>query len=109
MTTELLVGKLIESFDDLDKCIDLTKKVLSQKENIPNDVIGRMDQYSDIVIKQRLLAEDLRSFIANENWDEVTRHVKIINGLSSMIRDDAQSILAGAYRVSDKEKDSYLA
>ncbi len=109
MTTELLVGKLIESFDDLDKCIDLTKKVLSQKENIPNDVISRMDQYTDIVIKQRVLAEDLRSFIVNENWDEVTRHVKIINGLSSMIRDDAQSILAGSYRVSDKEKDSYLA
>jgi len=109
MTTELLVGKLIESFDDLDKCIDLTKKVLSQKENIPNDVISRMDQYTDIVIKQRVLAEDLRSFIVNENWDEVTRHVKTINGLSSMIRDDAQSILAGSYRVSDKEKDSYLA
>lgn len=109
MTTEVLVGKLMESFDDLDRCIEMTKDVLSKKSNIPPEVINRIDQYSGIVLKQRSLAEELRSHIASENWDEVTRHVKIINGLSAMIRDDAQAILAGAFRVSDKEKDSYLA
>ena len=108
MTTEVLVGKLMESFDDLDKCISMTKEVLSTKPNIHQEVVNRIEQYSGIVVKQRSLAEELRKYIAEENWDEVTRHVKIINGLSSMIRDDAQSILSGAYRVSDKEKDSYL-
>ena len=29
-----------------------------------------------------------------QNWPEVARHVKIISGLSAMIRDDAAEILA---------------
>jgi len=28
-----------------------------------------------------------------KNWDEVTRNVTLINGLSAMIRDDAKAIL----------------
>ena len=36
-TTDILVGKLMESFDDLDKCISMTKEVLSQKSNIPSE------------------------------------------------------------------------
>ena len=109
MHTEVLVSKLMESFDDLDKCISITKDVLSQKDNIPLEVINRIEQYSDIVTKQRTLTSDLKKYIDSQDWDEVTRHVKIINGLSAMIRDDAQAILAGAYRVTDKEKDTFLA
>ena len=108
MTTEVLVSKLMESFDDLDRCIEMTKEVLAQKENVPADVINRVDQYSDVVVKQRLLAESLKEYINQENWDEVTRHVKIINGLSAMIRDDAQSILAGASTIANTENDTYL-
>jgi hypothetical protein len=108
MTTEVLVSKLMESFDDLDRCIEMTKEVLSQKDNVPADVLHRIEQYSDVVIKQRALAENLKSHISNENWDEVTRHVKIINGLSAMIRDDAQAILAGANRSSSEEEDTYI-
>lgn len=108
MSTEVLVGKLMDSFDDLDRCIEMTKEVLAQKKNVPSEVLHRIEQYSDVVLKQRALAEHLKSHIENENWDEVTRHVKIINGLSAMIRDDAQSILAGAHRVTEQDKDSYL-
>jgi hypothetical protein len=108
MTTEVLVSKLMESFDDLDRCIEMTREVLSQKDNVPSDVLHRIDQYSDVVLKQRALAETLKTHIANENWEEVTRHVKIINGLSAMIRDDAQSILAGANRPDTEEEDTYL-
>ncbi len=108
MTTEVLVSKLMESFDDLDRCIEMTKEVLSQKENVPEDVLHRIDQYSDVVLKQRSLAETLKTHIAGENWEEVARHVKIINGLSAMIRDDAQSILAGANRPDAEEEDTYI-
>jgi hypothetical protein len=31
--------------------------------------------------------------IASKDWDEVTRHVTLINSLSAMIRDDAKAIL----------------
>jgi hypothetical protein len=109
MNTEVLVTKLVESFDDLDRCISMTKVVLSQRAGVPEDVHQRIAQYADIVNKQRLLTEDLKNFLKDENWAEVTRHVKLINGLSSMIRDDAQAILAGAGTVSERTKEELLA
>jgi len=97
-----LVDKLLESFDELDKCIEMTKGVLAQKDGVPMDVVHRVDQYSEIVSKQRNLTSELTEHISSQNWDEVGRHVKLINGLSGMIRDDAQSILTGAYNDQDK-------
>lgn len=109
LNTEMLVSKLMESFDDLDSCIGMTKEVLSSKSGVPQDVFSRIEQYSDIVIKQRELTEVLKDHIQSENWSEVSRHVKIINGLSTMIRDDAQSILSGARTMSEKVKNEFLA
>ena len=109
MNTEVLVTKLVESFDDLDRCIAMTKEVLSQRAGVPEDVYERISQYSGIVLKQRTLTEDLKEYLKSENWAEVTRHVKLINGLSSMIRDDAQAILSGARTVSEKVKTELLA
>ena len=94
--SEKLIDKLLESFDELDRCISVTKSVLEHKKGVPGEVIDRVNQYTEIVGKQRGLAVELRGFIANQNWDEVARHVKLINGLSTMIRDDAQAILSGA-------------
>ncbi|MFN8389196.1 MAG: hypothetical protein U0136_02760 [Bdellovibrionota bacterium] len=91
-----LVDKLLESFDELDRCIAHTREVLEHKRGVPNDVLHRVSQYSDIVAKQRNLASGLRGHLAEQNWEEVARHVRLINGLSSMIRDDAQAILSGA-------------
>jgi len=93
---DALIDKLLNSFDELDRCIQLTKDVLSKKRDVPADVLDRVEQYSAIVSKQRGLANMLEGHLADENWEEVGRHVKLINGLSSMIRDDARSILAGA-------------
>lgn len=98
MSSELLVTKLLESFNELERCIQLTKEILFQKKGVPTDVIARVAQYSDIVAKQRTLAQTLRGELACQNWDEVNRLVKIINGLSSMIRDDAQTILGEAFK-----------
>ncbi len=95
--SESLVNKLLESFDELDRCISVTKEVLGTKPGVPEDVVTRISQYSEIVQKQRSLAVELRKQVSVQNWIEVGRLVKIINGLSSMIRDDAQAILSGAF------------
>lgn len=91
-----LVEKLMKSFDELDRCISLTLTVFSQKEDVPDEVVARVKQYSSIVIKQRSLASELEAHVSAQNWREVSRVVKVINGLSGMIRDDAQSILNNA-------------
>ena len=91
-----LVSKLLESFSDLERCIGVTKEMLARKSGVPAEVHHRVAQYAEIVEKQRRLALDMQVYIAGENWPEVTRCVKLINGLSSMIRDDAQSITSEA-------------
>lgn len=92
-----LVEKLMQSFDELERSIEVTRSTLAKKPGVPQDVLQRVNQYSDIVKKQRSLADELKVCISQQNWDEVTRHVRLINGLSAMIRDDAQAILSGAY------------
>lgn len=94
--SDTLLTKLSESFDELDRCINITKKVLEDKKGVPQEILERVNQYGDIVEKQRKMAVQLRQFISEQNWEEVTRHVKLINGLSSMIRDDAHAILSSA-------------
>jgi len=108
MSSQTLVDKLLESFDQLDFCIAHTRDELSQKKDVPQDVLLRVEQYKSIVAKQRELALGLREHLAAQNWDEVTRHVRLINGLSSMIRDDAQAILASATHGFSGEKDFSL-
>ncbi len=103
-----LVDRLLESFDELEKCIAHTKSELSLKSGVPEDILSRVEQYSSIVSKQRGLAVDLRDHLSEQNWEEVTRHVRLINGLSSMIRDDAQAILAGSKQIGTPERNPTL-
>ncbi len=105
----MLVNKLLESFDELERCIVMTKEVLSKKGGVPEDVINRVNQYSDIVLKQRALASELRDYLDEQNWEEVGRHVRLINGLSSMIRDDAQAILIGVSKSKTEDHSEFLS
>lgn len=108
--SDSIVEKLLSSFDELERCIVITKQVLGEKDGVPKDILQRVEQYGDIVTKQRGLALELRQFIDDQNWSEVGRRVKIINGLSTMIRDDAQAILAAAYSEGNVEvKESPIA
>jgi hypothetical protein len=94
--SQQLVEKLVSSFDELERSIEVTRESMAQKPGVPADVLSRLDQYSEIVRKQRKVAADLTAAIEAGKWDEVSRAVKLINGLSSMIRDDAQQILVSA-------------
>lgn len=89
MNNELLVEKLIAYIDALDSRISVYKEVLP---GIPVHVVQRLEQYGRIVSKQRMLAWELKRHINDQNWAEVCRHVQLIKGLSTMVREDAQSL-----------------
>ncbi len=89
-----IIDKLYASFTDLETAIESAKKTLAQKENVPDEIMARLKSYDGILAKQRGLAASLCSHIERGNWDEVSRHVGLINGLSAMIRDDARAILS---------------
>lgn len=88
-----IIGKLYASFTDLEAAIESAKRTLAQKESVPAEIMQRLNSYDSILAKQRSLAASLCDHINRGNWDEVSRHVSLINGLSAMIRDDARAIL----------------
>jgi hypothetical protein len=89
-----IVNRLFASFSELEQAIQSARKTLSERPSVPAEVLRRIESYDEILAKQRTLANSLCSHIDDGNWDEVSRHVGLINGLSAMIRDDARAILA---------------
>ena len=88
------ISKLFESLDKLEANITLTKKTLLKHLPVPADVLDRLDQYFNVLTKQRELAQALQEHSKNKNWFEVERHVRLINGLSFLIKEDAQDLVA---------------
>jgi hypothetical protein len=100
-----IIDRLFSSFADLEQAIQSAKTTLSKKQSVPSEVIERLNSYDGILAKQRRLAVELCEHINKGNWDEVSRHVSIINGLSAMIRDDARAILSSLSLNSDNKQD----
>ncbi len=98
-----VVKRLFRSLDDLEQSVIIAKKVLSSKDPIPLDILRRVSNYEEILVKQRILAKKLCSHIVGNDWDEVSRHVKLINGLSLMIHEDAKSLVRQIVKEVDYE------
>lgn len=95
MLQQLVIDRLFDSFKDLERAIGSAKRALGDKPEPPKEILERIDGYQNILDKQKSLATALCGYAKVGNWDEVARHVKLINGLSAMIRDDAREIVAG--------------
>jgi len=93
MQNSTIIDRLFTSFTDLEKAIESAKKTLATRENVSPELMERLASYDGILAKQRGLASALCDQISGGNWDEVSRLVNLINGLSALIRDDARAIL----------------
>lgn len=100
-----IINRLFSSFTELEQAIAGARETLAEKETVPDDVIKRLSSYDGILAKQRELAARLCDSINSGDWDEVSRQVGLINGLSAMIRDDARAILSSLALNSDFEED----
>ncbi|RMG40312.1 MAG: hypothetical protein D6719_11340 [Candidatus Dadabacteria bacterium] len=100
-----IIRRLFSSFSDLERAINSARRSLEKKGAIPEEIVNRLKSYDTILAKQRKLATDLCVHISNGDWDEVSRHVSLINGLSAMIRDDARAILSALSLNSDPAED----
>ena len=95
-----IIENLVASCTELEGAITQARLTFRSRESVPEGVVKRLESYDTILSKQRSLAVALCEAIAQTDWDEVTRHVTLINGLSAMIRDDAKAILS-AISISD--------
>ena len=96
-----IIERLFASFSELEEAITKARGTLSQRDAIPEGVMRRLESYDSILAKQRGLAQSLCDAIGRKDWDEVSRNVGLINGLSAMIRDDARAILEAISQNSD--------
>lgn len=92
--------KLNSSLDALEQSIRGTRVALLSKPSVPPRVFEHIDNYLEILSKQRKLAEELEVDLANKQFEKVARGVRIINGLSTMIKEDAQLLLDGPPKFS---------
>jgi len=100
-----IIDRLFSSFTDLEGAIKSARGSLEKKGSISPEILKRLDSYDDILAKQKELAEELCKFVSKGDWNEVTRYVGLINGLSSMIRDDARAILSSLALNTDTKLD----
>jgi hypothetical protein len=105
---ENIINRLFSSFTELETAINSAKNTLSKKKSIPAEIMERLDSYDGILAKQRALATSLCQHIDKGDWDEVSRHVGLINGLSSLIRDDARAILGSLALNSDQASEDEI-
>lgn len=84
-----IVSKLRESINSLESSIDSAR--LSLGKTAPDSVKKRLEGYSQLVEKQKILTDELEVKLSNNDGD-LLRHVHIINGISQLIREDAESV-----------------
>ena len=107
---KLIVSRLLDSFSELEQAIHSAKAALAKKPDPSKNLLERISAYEGILEKQRMLASALCRHVSSGNWDEVSRHVRIINGLSSMIRDDAREVVSGIRpNLSREEREAMLS
>jgi hypothetical protein len=100
-----IIDKLFTSFEELEVAIEGAKTTLAKRQSISPEILARLNSYDGILLKQRNLAKELCLHLNQGNWDEVSRYVSLINGLSAMIRDDARAILSQLNLNSDHGSD----
>lgn len=98
------IKHLFESFAQLERAISNARSALLRHSSPPKEILQRLNLYEEILEKQRFLAKELSQHLRTQNWSDVHRDVKLINGLSGMIRDDAEGILAQIHQESTPVK-----
>jgi len=101
----VIIERLSTSISKLEGAIQQAADNLSQRENVSEKIRGRVDSYKGICAMQRRFARSLKEHVENKNFQEITRIVNLINGLSAMIMDDVKVVLHSLETGSEAEGD----
>lgn len=88
-----IVERLFGSFKVLEMAIISARETLYTRQGVRPEVLSRLDSYSELLEKQRILAAELQQLIDNAHWSEVAQKIAVINALLEMIRNDAKEVL----------------
>jgi hypothetical protein len=88
----VVLDKLLDSIQDLEQSITSAQRALLTDGNYHQDFFDRLRQYESMLLTQRQLADKLNVSMRKGEWEEVARSVRMINGISTMLRDDAKQV-----------------
>ena len=89
----IIIQRLLQSITELETAIEKAKVSFRDKGEAGIPLLERVAHYENILMKQKQLTSALCGHAVQGNWEEVNRHVKLINAYSLMIRDDARELL----------------
>lgn len=99
----LVLERLLESLHELETSIAAAQRAVLNRGARP-DIEARLQQYETMLIKQRQLAVSLDDLIRQSEWEAVNRSVKLINGISSMLRDDAREVVSSLSKTESDDR-----
>ena len=94
-----IIERLFASIQNLEDSIAQARATLGAAPNAPADVISRLDSYKGICEMQRRFAHSIAKELVSGNFQEVSRLVNLVNGLSAMILDDVKVVVARVLEV----------
>lgn len=98
-----VIQKLSGSFANLERAITGAKERLCDNPNVAAGVVERIAQYEVVLAKQKSIADSLAESFAKEDFNEISRQINLINGLSSMIIEDAKQIIVSLQHATQLE------
>jgi CHASE3 domain sensor protein len=78
----------------LEQSIHAAHRALANRIDARPELEERLRQYEAMLMAQRRAADELEDAMKQESWDAVERCIRIINGISTMLRDDAREVVA---------------
>jgi hypothetical protein len=90
---KIVLDRLFESFGELERALRAARLSFAKREGAIPHILSRLENYEQVLVKQRALAQDLVKHVADENWQEVERLIRLINSYSLFIRDDAKEVV----------------
>jgi len=92
-----IIARLSKSIDELEHSIIQATEALSLKFGENHSTTIRLNEYNKAIQNQRKQIEKLTEAIQNNNFEEISRGVSIINGLSHMIKEDAKGLVESMF------------
>ena len=93
MINDAHILRVFDSFNALDSALQKAKIIVQTQEMSQPDLMLRIEKYEEILRKQREVAKSLRQHIGSKDWVTVRKEMKIMSGLSMMMREDALDLV----------------
>ena len=88
-----VIKKLRGSLDNLEKSVVMAKTAFCKQEVVSTDVLRRIVSYEEAIAKQKGLADKLIVMLERGKSQEAVQLIKVINGFSAMIFEDANDLI----------------